>query len=1290
MTNRNVAPIIMSQKWESKELGRRENPSPLPPLPWRPGYLQRRVLAAFAVVFAALIATAEALLAFSDQHAGLAKAGSSRYIWQYGGTAIIILTSTIWTRAEFQAKLAAPWIRMARGPADAKRTLLVDYITVFQPLSIVQAIKNNDWLVAMLALVSLLLRVLIIVATSIIAPTVVNVVGIGAPINLKTQFADSSVNLQNVGSLPFYSLVGLTNASLPFLDGTSKAFAYQTFDQDEGSRVKVTTDGFLGSLDCKAADVRLDGMQLEVEFFTLTNLTVSASDCEAELSLSNTALMQTSTDDGVYILQVARAKCGGSEAPEDQRMAAVMAEIVIDFESISSDPGASKVPFDGRLTNATAILCKPTYSITRVQVEKNGTDVLSVLPVQGSPPRTLGNVSPVDILNAHDVSFTSTLLSNEIGGGGLTGAEQFFNSDETIVDINQPMAAAMQLRIGAGKPPTIDDLKDMNYLRDMVVDYYEEYTAIIAALSLLEDANIPTTGTSTVVGDRLVVRSLPVHLGAALLAACFALTVSAAFLTPKNGILPRAANSVMDVAALVAHSRPLLQSLRGTGAADMSTIKDRLKDCKFHTTVEPYERPTDTGLGYFRIQGGNPPPQDSPSSFNEVGRWGDPIALHRWARLAAVVAVVAIVAALEILLRKSTAENGLFDITGAENIVFVSAVLAIILGLVAMYYQAADNDTRVLAPYVALRQGDSFPRSVGLDFLDMSRPRIFWHAIRGRNVVVAATGMTVMLAGILAVFVSGLYVPVPVELSSGVTLQTLDYFSNSSSVNFDGEGGFYCESCRPDKVVASLILRANLSYPRFTYEDLAFQRFEIADPEALAAVIPDDRAASEMVVSVTLPAIRPKLSCRVHPPSEVVANLTLNGYSILGDVNPLRLDIATEKCNDDASEGFDHVARLSTVPTSALNSIRESSGSTEDMTFGISTFKSDSLGRLCSDYVYVWGSLADPGTNSTTVTNTGAVACNETLEVVNVSVNFHGPDFTIDPSDPPVVDESSGAPTQVGPDDNLFIFLANVSTTELYDPFFALLTTSRFGVPPGALKRGDEEALQDVAGAIMRQQNIIRTQMVSETTRRVLADGAFANFGVFSPMAPGIDPAMTPEEAVPAVPAVARSKNTLAARRRLTQDRPSTRILQGLLCAILVLSLTAWLLTPHATLPRSPASIGSLTALLSDSNIFGFLPRGAEWMDGEAIMASFKDGSKAMGFQMGWEKVRRRRREEDQGLWGVGGRSHREEERAFAVRVARTGGWGGGEEAGLGIMARVGMGQRGFVRGWRSSTGDRI
>src|SRR5690606_1108594 len=96
-------------------------------------------------------------------------------------------------------------------------------------------------------------------------------------------------------------------------------------------------------------------------------------------------------------------------------------------------------------------------------------------------------------------------------------------------------------------------------------------------------------------------------------------------------------------------------------------------------------------------------------------------------------------------------------------------------------------------------------------------------------------------------------------------------------------------------------------------------------------------------------------------------------------------------------------------------------------------------------------------------------------------------------------------------------------------------------------------------------------------------------------------------------------------------------------------------------------------------NIFGFLPRGAEWMTEAEIESAFLDGREGMGFKISWEAVAKRRRgREGRGRAGSlfagsqrGDAESGQGERAFAVRVVRTGGWGGGVDAGLGILARV-------------------
>lgn len=71
-------------------------------------------------------------------------------------------------------------------------------------------------------------------------------------------------------------------------------------------------------------------------------------------------------------------------------------------------------------------------------------------------------------------------------------------------------------------------------------------------------------------------RSLPVHLITGLLVPCLLIAAAAVFFVPEKGILPQAPTSLINIAALLANSKSLLQTLRGTGAADMATLRQRL------------------------------------------------------------------------------------------------------------------------------------------------------------------------------------------------------------------------------------------------------------------------------------------------------------------------------------------------------------------------------------------------------------------------------------------------------------------------------------------------------------------------------------------------------------------------------------------------------------------------------------------------------------------------------------------------------------------------------------------
>ena len=93
---------------------------------WRPFYLRRTVLAAGAATFALILVAVEALLVFSQGHQGIGNGDSNQhYLWTYGPTAILTLVAAFWSRVEYQSKMVAPWMRMARGPCQPKQGLLL-------------------------------------------------------------------------------------------------------------------------------------------------------------------------------------------------------------------------------------------------------------------------------------------------------------------------------------------------------------------------------------------------------------------------------------------------------------------------------------------------------------------------------------------------------------------------------------------------------------------------------------------------------------------------------------------------------------------------------------------------------------------------------------------------------------------------------------------------------------------------------------------------------------------------------------------------------------------------------------------------------------------------------------------------------------------------------------------------------------------------------------------------------------------------------------------------------------
>ncbi|MBE3110338.1 MAG: DUF3433 domain-containing protein, partial [Acidobacteria bacterium] len=632
-----------------------------------------------------------------------------------------------------------------------------------------------------------------------------------------------------------------------------------------------------------------------------------------------------------------------------------------------------------------------------------------------------------------------------------------------------------------------------------------------------------------------------------------------------------------------------------------------------------------------------------------------------------------------------------------NSIFWTTAAPATLLGLLACYYSSADNMIRTLSPFVKLKRGKSFRETVGLDLLDKSRLRIVWTAAMASDFAALSSTMAVLVGATLTIFASALFRPVNVPINADASIPTADYFASSDSM--PAVSGDTCTFCHPETASASLILAANLTYPPFTFEDLAFQTL---DTNATDRIFPAKEKVGtdlrEMVISVTLPAFRSSLSCRVYSRDDLKVNLTLGGYEIGGEVNPLRIDTPDESCGVDAlSEESNAIIPTAAGMDSSNDIVR--TGFSGDMIFGKGG--SDRRTYHCSDWFYAWGSIADANSDDTTVTNVGAMGCNETMEVVDTRLSFYGSYLWIDPDHPPEVDEGSArAATAEELEFDIYPYLANATSPHLVDQFFSLLVTSRYAVPPWAFS--DPSAADDVVAAIRRQHGIIRAQDMNFNRRVSLVDGAFPLFDYndqIEAVTPAFGTKLSPEEAVPSIQGKAESPNVLSHRRRLVQDELTTRVLQALLCAILFFAIISWVFTRDNRVPRSDAllSIASMASLLADGDVLAHMPREAEWMRPSKVKRVFKEGGVPMRFSMGWRankgSVRNTGTEETVGgkqgpEVGVGEveeysntyGSHTDE--AYGIRVLGDGS-GEGARSGSGPWGWLG-GRRGYAPG-RSS-----
>ncbi|OOQ85648.1 hypothetical protein PEBR_25594 [Penicillium brasilianum] len=1152
---------------------------------WRPSYLRKRVLVLFVVAFSAIIAAVEVLYHSSESHDGIAASTQSRhYLWTYGPTAILTIIATFWSRVEFQSKQNAPWQSMLDAPQPAEKSVLLDYISDMQPVAMWKAFKNKHLIVFSGVSCSLLLQLMIVFSTGLFSLEEVKVRKQNVPIQLHTLFSTQNSTLDTVGSQPYDIVNGLAFDNLTYPLGTNVDITFQEFSAPTlPSDVIITApiNGLVANLSCEKASLDIKGLEWSevidqddgsVRSATIVqNFRLATPSCTidnfSQVTLGNVEIAQAA------IFQWAR--CENITGSDGTRVVVSLVEVYKSTTATKNTTSNSRryhpVHEDTllELNKSITLICKPTLSQVKLEAEGNATELSSNIQL-----RTLG----VEDANFPDLTagdLAAFIHDNVSDTSGFRSIEYFhpFGTDIYVDDQLKLGMLLMRATI------TIESLWQDGVLQNAAAAYYRSITAQLLHLGLAHRHESTTDGSALMNEKRVLMMQLPLRVIEASLVVAILWTIFMIWLIPPETIATWNSAHISAIAAITANSEDFRLSLHGAGVASSSVLQSHLVGKKY------YSQSTPKGT-YIQVE------EETRELSGFDGKIGEkyctwkpfPSLLYR---VAIFVLVCAAIAMLEVLLHLSQEKQGLGNASPANEYTHYlwTVIPAGMMTGFSLLFGSIDFNTRCLAPYAHLKRptGATFEQSMSLSFLDSHGINNSLRSLRPGHFAVLATTLATGAAWFLTIVISGLYSAIEVPSHTFVNFTRIGGFPDPRTI-----AGAKLNTEETAEVAGILtseyILQYNFSFPRWSYDELAFAKLSMDD-------VSNNTAVNGTYVDIRVPALRAAPVCNLLTATDLKPNLTRYVYGKTVSYQ-LRVETTMLPCPGN-NKGYSGPSNVFTVT------------SLEDGPFGYSiesNCHSDSGLTGSSHYTetYIWGHV-----NSTSVKSIMGLNCIQYAETVDVMTRFKLPDMDIDEDNPPVPDESSAklAPDLYTPIPEWWALNTNGQYPTL-DGFFYLLVSGRYAIPVDDLK--DLAKNQTVINAIKHQHKLINAQQFNNYTRS------------------------TSNDSVEHMPILGNITNT--SRVRLMQDATSTRILEGLLGAMLVFGIIgSVLLNTDHILPKNPCSIASVASFVADSSLLDQFTQGVWDPDDKLLRETFA----GRRFYLGW--------------WEQGPSDGREDERLFAI-----------------------------------------
>lgn len=1151
---------------------------------WVPFFHSKTVLFAFAACFAILAALLCALYAFAKAYQGLAEAHSRQYyLWTYGPTAIFTLMTALWSQVAYRSKQLAPWRTMLyEESSSCPRTVLLDYISPMNPITLFQSMRHKNLDVAITSAGILLLQSTLVLSTNLFLLAQVQV---GQPQDLivTRSFNDSadlsalSTRIKNQtfhynGSNPANIVLQNLVLDPTFPPGTSSSYAYESFSTMAGPAgyMQARVDGFTSNLACREASI----------------------DHSADFSCS-IVQVPTSPEDGTMFnvnqssVQISAPGCrligspqpGDCSVPVDGPYGFAMLGYCNNETAASAFRIAiSNTHLSGRTTNAsTTVICEVSYSIEQVTVLANvGRDGAATsseprITSETTTNRQLANVTIRDL------------------------AEHVLNVTEETTSFWEMLLSSVAMNAS-----TLMDVEILANRSNMV---FKAIAAQIAQQYLLKPADRPIKGKSIRDEARLQMPALSFGLLEGILAMVLLASLTLVVRVAGRGFAPCDPGSIAGMATIITKSPALRFVLRGSGTYNAKRLATRLDKRIFRSRVTADRASRDTNFEIL-VDGPGQDEDDIREHPQPIPKWWQPLGASWIAYVSLSLMPLLVVVALELVYQYSETHQGIVKISKSKWEAYAwSYVPALVLLGVRLLYESLSFAALAMQRFMTLKNGTASVHTLRSDpFARFGISNLFL-SIRDRRFSITATALATLVAPFLSIAVAGLYYPATAThiVSGFVKPLTGLNFADPPNPVLDFQKIALLSGSDVARFSMSALLSENINPPQWTYNSLVFPVLE-------TELSLDRSQDTERKANLEIAAVRAEMNCtRVTPK---VMGYKTGGGNPFHPNNAMVMTIARppgcedEDCNSDAHERlFCKADNTTNIWTLGVSYGGESFGGWVSLANDRSIHEGVRPTK-CPSFLYLGGMNSD-----FTQPRVALFQCQPYIALLNVNLEMSLPDYTISPDAPPQVDESSlrllsttnpsfndGSDTiwggnvfsypETGPDSTSNLPLMYAKN---YDGFVGQVVNGNKRMPPlsqpnnSASERQFLDRTNELYGIWIAQQLNFMSRSVFNTSTNSIR-----------------------------IPA-----NITVAESRLMASAISTRILEGLLAVMWLCGIIAMLLLrTRGILPKNPCTIAAMTSLIADSEMLALIPEGAEWWDAvEMDKQGLFDGYL---FSLGW------------------------------------------------------------------------